>query len=88
MFIKAKKYCVLWHGVRHLREKYIAGYLDWKLNSNGGKALLVEGARRIGKSTIVEEFGKNEYKSYILIVFSITSGTINNYLKDNWISPI
>ncbi len=38
--------------------------LDWKSTVNGTKALLVEGARRIGKSTIVEEFAKNEYKSY------------------------
>lgn len=33
---------------------------------SGKKALLIEGARRIGKSTICEEFGKNEYKSYII----------------------
>ena len=38
--------------------------LDWKQKSNGAKALLVEGARRIGKSTIVEEFARNEYKSH------------------------
>ena len=35
-------------------------------NTNGTKALLIEGARRIGKSTVVEEFGRNEYKSYIM----------------------
>ena len=40
--------------------------LDWKEHDSKEKALLIEGARRIGKSTIVEEFGKNEYKSYIL----------------------
>ena len=44
--------------------------LDWKKNARGEKALLIEGARRIGKSTIVEEFGRNEYKSYILIDFN------------------
>lgn len=33
---------------------------------SGEKALLIEGARRIGKSTICEEFGKNEYESYII----------------------
>ena len=38
---------------------------DWKNSVSGQKALLLEGARRIGKSTIVEEFAKNEYKSYI-----------------------
>lgn len=35
--------------------------LDWKEHDAKETALLVEGARRIGKSTIVEEFGKNEY---------------------------
>ena len=44
--------------------------LEWQNESDGKTALLVEGARRIGKSTIVEEFAKNEYESYILIDFS------------------
>ena len=65
------------------KRKIYSRLLDWKFNSNGGKALLVEGARRIGKSTIVEEFGKNEYKSYILIDFSIASDTIKNYFKEH-----
>jgi len=65
------------------KRKIYSRLLDWKFNSNGGKALLVEGARRIGKSTIVEEFGKNEYKSYILIDFSITNDTIKNYFKEH-----
>ena len=38
---------------------------EWKKTTNGTKALLIEGARRIGKSTVAEEFGKKEYKSYI-----------------------
>ena len=46
---------------------------EWKKDSNGKTALLIEGARRIGKSTVVEEFAKNEYKSYILIDFSRAS---------------
>ena len=37
--------------------------LQWKKDSDGKTALLIEGARRIGKSTIVESFGRNEYKS-------------------------
>ena len=40
--------------------------LRWKQESNGETALLIEGARRIGKSTLVEEFAKNEYKSFIV----------------------
>lgn len=47
--------------------------LEWKKESEGKTALLIEGARRIGKSTVVEEFAKNEYESYILIDFSIAS---------------
>ena len=39
--------------------------LQWKKDSDGKTALLIEGARRIGKSTIVESFGRNEYKSLI-----------------------
>lgn len=42
---------------------------QWKSASNGKSALLVEGARRVGKSTIVEEFARNEYDTYILIDF-------------------
>ena len=44
--------------------------LDWKEKRNGEVALLIEGARRIGKSYIVEEFAKNEYELYILIDFN------------------
>lgn len=44
--------------------------LEWKHNSNGSKALLIEGARRIGKSTIVEEIGKNEYKTFVVVDFN------------------
>ena len=43
---------------------------EWKKETNGTKALLIEGARRIGKSTVAEEFAQNEYKSYILIDFN------------------
>lgn len=43
---------------------------DWKEKSNGKTALLIDGARRVGKSYIAEEFGKNNYKSYILIDFN------------------
>ena len=50
--------------------------LDWKNESHGKSALLIEGARRIGKSTIVKEFAKKEYKSYILIDFNIAGSKI------------
>lgn len=56
--------------------------LRWKQESNGETALLIEGARRIGKSTLVEEFAKNEYKSFILIDFSQNSEEVNGLFKD------
>ena len=56
--------------------------LEWKSESNGKTALMVEGARRIGKSTVVEEFGKNEYKSYILIDFSIAPKAVKDLFED------
>lgn len=57
-------------------------FLEWKKNSDGKTALLVEGARRIGKSTIVEEFAKNEYESYILIDFTKASKEVLNLFDD------
>ena len=53
------------------RRKIYDRLLEWKRSSDGRTALLIEGARRVGKSTIAEEFGRNEYESYILIDFSI-----------------
>lgn len=55
--------------------------LSWKRETNGRKALMVEGARRIGKSTIVKEFAKNEYRSYILIDFARTSEDVKDYFR-------
>lgn len=56
--------------------------LEWKAESNGKTALLIEGARRIGKSTVVEEFAKNEYESYILIDFSRASKAVKGLFED------
>lgn len=52
------------------KRKIYQHLLNWKKESDGQTALLVQGARRIGKSTVVEEFAKQEYESYILIDFS------------------
>lgn len=69
-----------------LRRKIYDQLLQWKNESNGAKAILIEGARRIGKSTIVEEFAKNEYESYILIDFAKkdieVESYFNKYLND------
>lgn len=52
------------------KRKIYSKLLQWKEESAGSTALLVEGARRIGKSTIVEEFARNEYEAYVVIDFS------------------
>lgn len=56
--------------------------LEWKQQQDGKTALLVQGARRIGKSTIVEEFAKNEYESYILIDFSKCPAEVKKLFDD------
>ena len=64
-----------------LERKLFKKLIDWKNECNGTKALLIEGARRIGKSTIVEEFGKSEYESYLLIDFSKTNSIVKRYFE-------
>ena len=56
--------------------------LEWKKQANGTKALLIEGARRIGKSTVVEEIGKNEYKSFIMVDFNKASTKVKDCFND------
>ena len=53
-----------------MKRKIYNDLLRWKQKEQGKVALLLEGARRVGKSYIVEEFAKNEYKSYILVNFA------------------
>ncbi len=69
-----------------MKRKIYHQLLDWKQNRHGEVALLIEGARRVGKSYIVEEFAKNEYDSYLLIDFSRVNNTVfdffNLYLDD------
>jgi uncharacterized protein len=67
---------------RIFRRKIYDKLLAWKEREDGKTALLVQGARRIGKSTIVEEFARNEYDSYILIDFSTCSKEVKNLFND------
>lgn len=64
------------------RRKIYDKLLEWKTESDGRTALLIEGARRVGKSTVVEEFAKNEYESYILIDFSRASKAVKELFED------
>ncbi|MEE1068291.1 MAG: AAA family ATPase, partial [Fibrobacteraceae bacterium] len=57
--------------------------VEWKKEANGRSALLIEGARRIGKSTIAELFGEREYKSYILVDFNKASKKIRDNFNTN-----
>ena len=65
-----------------MKRKIYRQLLDWKNNRKGEVALLIEGARRIGKSYIVEEFAKNEYSSYILIDFNKASTKVKRWFVD------
>lgn len=67
---------------RKFRRKVYGKMLEWKTTSKGRSALLLEGARRIGKSTIVEEFAKKEYSSYILIDFNEASQDVKDLFEN------
>ncbi len=56
--------------------------LEWKKERNGETALLIKGARRVGKSTLAEYFAQNEYKSYILINFADESAEVRGWFDD------
>lgn len=66
-------------GAMVLKRKIYSKLLEWKEEANGSKAILIEGARRIGKSTICEEFAKNEYDNYILIDFAKKDKEVEQY---------
>ena len=64
------------------RRKVYEELLQWKKEWDGKYACLLEGARRVGKTTIAEEFARNEYDSYILIDFSNTSKEMIDIFDD------
>ena len=74
---------------RIFRRKLYDRLLEWKRVQNGKSAILIEGARRVGKSTLVEQFAKNEYESYILIDFNEASDEVkslfNNLMNKDFI---
>lgn len=59
-----------------LKRKLYDRLLKWKANSNGASALMIDGARRVGKSFLCEQFARNEYRSYIIIDFGRVSREI------------
>ena len=64
------------------KRKAYQALLEWKLSSKGETALLVEGARRVGKSTLVKQFAQNEYKSFVLFDFSHASKEEKELFED------
>lgn len=67
---------------RIFERKIYQKMLNWKNEFNGKTALLIKGARRVGKSTVAEDFAKKEYSSYILIDFSIAPKEVHNLFSD------
>lgn len=67
---------------RIFKRKLYDRLLEWKRVQNGKSAILIEGARRVGKSTLVEQFAKNEYESYILIDFNEASAEVKSLFND------
>ena len=69
-----------------MRRKIYDRLLQWKQEKDGTTAIMIEGARRVGKSYIAEEFARNEYDSYILIDFSKAPKRVkewfDEYLED------
>ncbi|MBO4235007.1 MAG: ATP-binding protein [Firmicutes bacterium] len=64
----------------NIKRKIYDKLLAWKKEANGSKALLIEGARRVGKTTVLTEFAEKEYRSYIIIDFAKASKAV----KDNF----
>lgn len=67
-----------------MRRKLYDGLKLWKNQSRGRSAILIQGARRVGKSYIAEQFAKAEYKSYILIDFN----KVNQQVRDLFLYDI
>ena len=66
----------------YFKRKTYNKLIEWKEKYADKYAVLLEGARRVGKSTIAEYFAQNEYKSYILIDFSKTTDNIRDCFND------
>lgn len=64
------------------KRKIYRELLDWKQSSNGGTAVLVEGPRRVGKSTVVRAFAQNEYRSHVVIDFSAAPRAVMELFDD------
>ena len=66
----------------YFKRKAYDKLIEWKENYANEYAALLEGARRVGKSTIAETFAQNEYKSYVMLDFSKVADNIRNIFDD------
>lgn len=64
------------------RRKAYDELLEWKVRSEGRSAIMVQGARRVGKTTLVEKFAREQYRSYVLIDFSEDDAEIRHIFKE------
>ena len=71
-----------WLEVRMLKRKAYEKLLAWKKESAGSAALMIEGARRVGKTRLVEGFGKKEYRSMLFIDFAKANESVKQYFRD------
>lgn len=65
-----------------MKRKFYDLMLKWKHESNGQTALMIDGARRVGKSYVAELFAKNEYDNYLLIDFSKAKAKVRRYFDE------
>ena len=65
-----------------MKRKIYDKLLEWKRVSNGRTPVMLDGARHVGKSWIVEEFTRNEYEAYLLIDFAKVSSKVKRYFNE------
>ena len=82
MYFCAQKYVFIMTNRRIFKRKIYDQMVEWKQQRDGKTALLIKGARRVGKSTIVEQFARQEYDSYMLIDFSRVSQEVKSLFND------
>lgn len=70
-----------------MKRKIYEKLIEWKENSAGKTALLIDGARRVGKSYIVRKFAEENYRSYIIVDFNKVSDEVKN-LFDNYLNDL
>lgn len=66
-----------------MKRKIYSRLLEWKQNDNGSCAILIDGARRVGKSYIAKEFAEKEYRSYIMIDFAHIPADVQSFFEND-----